>query len=111
VSAAAINERSLANLKPWRPGQSGNPGGMSKERRELYEAIEKNHVPRVLDVLLALFNLAIEGDVAAARLWLDQVRGPVKARSEDELERAVETKLLEMAAAVRAAKVAGVGGG
>lgn len=83
-------------LTPWRKGQSGNPRGMSAERRALYDAIETNEVPKVLAMLGALYTRGIQGDDIAARLWLDQVRGPVKARKDDEIERAVEEKLLEL---------------
>jgi len=78
-------------------GVSGNPHGVSKERRELYQAIEKHEIPKVLGLLAALYDRALEGDTIAAKLWLDQVRGPLKQRKDGEdLESAIELKLLEM---------------
>jgi hypothetical protein len=81
---------------PPKGGRSPNPSGLSKERRELVEAIERSEVPRVMEMLHALFVRGIEGDDIAAKLWLDQVRGPVKARDDDAIARAAEEKLLEM---------------
>lgn len=97
-------------LTPWKPGQSGNPSGMTRERRALYKAIEESEVPKVLAMLAALYDRGIDGDDAAARLWLDQVRGPVKARDDDAIEQAVEQKIGEMLAEVRARKAAEGGG-
>lgn len=83
-------------LKPVPPGVSGNPAGVSKERRELYQAIEKREVPKVLALLNALYERALDGDTIAAKLWLDQVRGPLKRRDDDDIENAVESKLMEL---------------
>jgi len=103
-----VNDAGNRAIAPyrWRPGQSGNPAGLSGERRALYDAIEKRCVPRTLALLDQLLEQAMAGDVAAARLWLDQVRGPVKARQEDEIERAVEQRILELIARAKAAKLA-----
>jgi hypothetical protein len=103
--AVVVTQPHGGALRPWRRGQSGNPSGLSKERRELYQAIEKTEVPKVLTMLAALYDRGLEGDVAAARLWLDHVRGPVKARDEDALEQAVEQKVMEMIAEARARKM------
>lgn len=83
-------------LRTQPKGVSGNPAGMSKERKELLSAIESNCIPRVLKVLDVLEGRALAGDTIAARLWLDQVRGPLKPRDNDDIERAVEEKLLEL---------------
>jgi hypothetical protein len=49
------------------PGTSGNPGGRSKERRALSEAIEGEEVPKVVAMLDALFDRGIRGDNIAAK--------------------------------------------
>lgn len=93
-------------LTPWQPGRSGNPSGLTRERRALYKAIEESEIPKVLAMLEALYTRGLAGDDAAARLWLDQVRGPVKARDDDAIEQAVETKIGELLAEARARKAA-----
>lgn len=85
----------------WKPGQSGNPAGTSKERRALCAAIDANEIPKVLTLLAQLYDQAMLGDVAAARLWLDQVRGPVKTHGDEEIERAVERRIQELISEAR----------
>lgn len=92
-------------LTPWKPGQSGNPDGSGRARRALFHAIEKTEIPKVLTLLAQLYEQALGGDVAAARLWLDQVRGPVKARTDDEIEHAVEQRILELVSQARARNI------
>lgn len=51
-----MNENSLANLKPFQPGQSGNPGGLNSETHRLIkDSAEK---------AARLQNLLIEGVLA-----------------------------------------------
>lgn len=51
-----MNENSLANLKPFQPGQSGNPGGINSETHRLIkESAEK---------AARLQNLLIDGILA-----------------------------------------------
>jgi hypothetical protein len=97
-------------LKVWPKGKSGNPSGLSRERRELYRAIEEREIPKVLDMLDALYQRGIAGSDSAARMWLDHVRGPVKPRDDDAIESAVEQKVMEMIAEARARKAAESGG-
>lgn len=94
----------------WKPGQSGNPSGLTRERRALYAAIEQSQVPKVVAMLDALFERGIEGDDAAARLWLDQVRGPVKAREQDAIDVAVEQRIVELVSAAKRARIEGNAG-
>jgi hypothetical protein len=92
-------------LTPYRKGQTGNPGGLTPERRALLDAIEKNHIPKVTAMLDRLFDIASGDDlvpaVAAAKLWLDQVRGPVKARDDDAIMTAVHEQLVALIMAAR----------
>jgi hypothetical protein len=48
--ASGVSERSLANLKPWKPGQSGNKDGYPKTDPELVEAF-RERTPTALAVL------------------------------------------------------------
>ena len=69
-----------AHLVPhrWRPGQSGNPGGSSTRQRDLNAAVRDMVKPgHVRDVIATLYNLAVAGDVSAAKIFLDRVVGPV----------------------------------
>lgn len=79
--SGAGRERSLANLRPWAPGESGNPGGGSRRQRMQHEARwSGEHGPdQTLAVLSKLHALALAGDVQAAKIYLDRVVGPVRA--------------------------------
>jgi hypothetical protein len=62
----------------WKPGQSGNPAGRprgSGDVSQLREAI-RHKVPTIIDKLT---ELAVSGDVGAARLLLERVIPPLKA--------------------------------
>lgn len=67
----------LENLTPWKPGQSGNPGGRPKTK-QARQAFQK-----LIDELglepaaRAIYTKACEGDVAAFREMLDRVDGKV----------------------------------
>lgn len=56
MSRGRVSEKSLANLKPFKPGQSGNPGGRSpiiKEIRTLAQSNGKEAFQRVLDLMMS----------------------------------------------------------
>lgn len=95
-SVSVVPSHGHGKLTPWAKGQSGNPSGISPERRALLDAIEKNEVPKVLGMLAALYERGIGGDNFAAKEWLAQVRGPVKPRGDEQLEAAIELKLMEL---------------
>lgn len=46
-----ISERSLANLRPWQPGQSGNPGGRPRIVGELKD-LAREHTAEAFKTLL-----------------------------------------------------------
>jgi len=96
---------------PWRKGETGNPTGWTKERRELALAIEKTQIPKVLEMLDALFARGIEGDDIAAKLWLEQVRGPLKPRPDDAIESAVDQRIMELVSEARRRAGNGQNGG
>lgn len=100
-SAMVVPSHGHGRLTPWQKGQSGNPTGITPERRALLDAIERNEVPKVLTMLAALYDRGIAGDDIAAKEWLLQVRGPVKPRTDEQLETAIEAKLLEMISEAR----------
>ena len=66
------------SLKPWKPGQSGNPAGRTPgvgPIAKLRVAIEKD----LPDIIKTLVTSAKSGDVGAARLLLERVLPPIKA--------------------------------
>lgn len=84
--ADADRELSKSEIKRhggmWLPGQSGNPNGRPKGRknhlselkRELEIAVRDNLNPKVIrGILERMAELAIAGDVKAAKLILDKV--------------------------------------
>ena len=102
--------RSLANLKPFRKGQSGNPKGRPKGislseayRRVLAEVDESDPQRRTFAEILAeqMIGKAKRGDVQAAREIADRVEGKPRQRleiSEQELDRQIEEALRVLAA-------------
>jgi hypothetical protein len=84
----------------WRAGQSGNPGGSSHKQRDLNAAVRDTQTPeRVRMVMEALFIRATRGfDVAAAKVYLDRVVGPVTPEDVDLSE--APTEVLEWLAAL-----------
>ena len=60
-------ERRLANLKPFAPGTSGNPGGQSKEKREFLEALRGEDSGEVYDAMMRLVRA--DNPQAVLRAW------------------------------------------
>src|SRR5262249_8196338 len=85
--AAAKCESVSAQLQPhhWRPGQSGNPGGLPRGTPKVSVALmkllrtapEERYEPGNKADLLAmrLFKSAMQGDTMAAREILDRIEG------------------------------------
>jgi hypothetical protein len=70
--------------RPFAKGESGNPGGRPKKLREVEAAIEAATEPaKVVAVVEKLQELALGGDVHAARVYLDRVLGPVRPERHD----------------------------
>lgn len=62
-------------LRPWRPGQSGNPGGRPKVNPELRRAAQ-DHSAEALDVLVEVMRTGKPGErLLAAREILDRAYG------------------------------------
>lgn len=86
-SSEAKKQKRLANLKPWKPGQSGNPSGRPKRNpisdalREIMEEIDPRTKKLIARRLAdALVKKALAGDVKAAALIGDRVEGKVPIR-------------------------------
>ncbi len=62
-------------LRPWQPGQSGNPGGRPKVNPELRRAAQEHSV-EALDVLVEVMRTGRPGErLQAAREILDRAYG------------------------------------
>lgn len=70
-----VNHRSIANLRPWRKGQSGNPGGRPKKliTDAILDAIEEDP-QQVKKVATSLLKRAAKTDSAFVALR-DTVQG------------------------------------
>ena len=63
-------------LKPWQPGQTGNPGGSNG--RPVTQALMRKLDPATLDRLAeSIVNLALSGNIAAIMLILERIEGKV----------------------------------
>jgi hypothetical protein len=67
----------------WKPGQSGNPAGRKPGTGEVAQ-IRAAIAGRVPELLAAMMNKALEGDVGAARLLLERAVAPLKAAEQAE---------------------------
>lgn len=80
--AKKVNPASLKNLKPWRPGETGNPSGrgvlQGAIRKELEEA--KGDKTKLLLIVRRLIDDSLNGDHVATRELLD--RGYGKAQQQ-----------------------------
>ena len=67
--------------KPWPRGVSGNPAGRRKGSGEV-AAVRAAIAARVPELLAAMLERALAGDVQAARLLLERAIAPLKAAEE-----------------------------
>lgn len=70
--------KSKKSSTTWKPGQSGNPTGRRPGTGEATK-IRALIAERVPELLEALMNRALSGDVGAARLLLERSIAPLKA--------------------------------
>lgn len=70
--------RGTQNLRPWKPGQSGNPSGVSSAAKQLQKALEgdwKDAHKRLRDLLFSDDErVALE----AAKFYIDHIKGKAK---------------------------------
>ena len=80
------------NLKPWKPGQSGNPGGRPKKRpiTDCYDALLDKPLPDELVRLLKVKKGTTYGEAIALGQAISAIKG--KAESAREIREALEGK-------------------
>lgn len=84
--------RSLANLKPWKPGQSGNPSGKRKhdKAKEIAQAIfEENEEA----VYVALGKALLKGNAYAFKELAERAYGKLKETHEHNLGSSILDRL------------------
>ena len=81
----------IKNLKPFKPGQSGNPNGRPKKLDSLQRIIEqvmnepgKGGKPAIYNIVHALIQKAEKGDIRAIQEILDRYYGKPKSSLEIE---------------------------
>ena len=99
------------NLKPFKPGQSGNPGGRPKKRlidEVLTELLETADSSEALAVARALIKKAKKGDSKAAQLVAERTQGKpkqkiemsgsldLKSKSDEELKAMLQTLIAKL---------------
>jgi hypothetical protein len=82
-------------LKPFQPGQSGNPGGRRKKPL-IVEALEEigaaNDSEKAKKVAARLYSSALQGSVPAAKLIVEYLHGKPKRAEEDAKKEPTLTK-------------------
>lgn len=68
----------LENLKPFKPGQSGNPKGAAKKIPELNALLSNIKESDYQAIINKLTQLAKKGNVRASEVLLDRAFGKVK---------------------------------
>jgi hypothetical protein len=92
---------------PWKKGESGNPAGRKPGTGEVAK-IRARITERVPELLAALMEKALEGDVGAARLLLERTIAPLKAVEQPEALTLPEGPLTDQGRAVLRATASGV---
>ena len=83
-----MHPNSLANLKPWKPGQSGNPKGRPPKVRTIPDILRRLGQERVKDgeqtrleaVLRKVYDLALEGQAWAVQFIAERTEGKAPER-------------------------------
>ena len=90
----------------WKPGQSGNPKGRPKGSGDVAK-IRSAIATRIPELLEAMMQRALDGDVGAARLLLERTVAPLKATDMGQPLNLPNGTLTEQGRAVMAAVSAG----
>ena len=74
----------VQNLKPWKPGQSGNPGGRPKKKplTAAYAAILTKKIPASVARKLQLLGRPTYAQVIAMSIAQEAIKGKVHAAAE-----------------------------
>lgn len=93
-----FNEASARNLRPFQPGQSGNPGGRGKRiLPRIDEILKANNLEPITELLKLLPNLK---DREQAQIWLEILpyihakQKPMEEHEVDELEKMTTAELV-----------------
>ncbi len=102
------SEKSLANIKPWKKGESGNPSGRPKRRpiTEAYMLLSKRKLPKKIREALGLSSAATWADGVAYGQMLNAAKG--KHGNAQEIREAIEgkaTQRIELSGAADAAPI------
>jgi len=83
------------NLRPWQPGQSGNPGGRPKRKplTDAYAALLDKPIPPDMARQLRISEASTYAEVVAMALLKEAVKGKVNAAAE--LADRVEGRVME----------------
>jgi len=74
------------NLRPWKAGESGNPGGRKRKPmidRALEEALTANDSEKAKRIAERLISSAANGSIAAAKLIAERVEGRPQKNAAD----------------------------
>lgn len=96
---STITESQRSGLKPWKPGQSGNPLGLSRIESDYRNAVKaairgQETTDHVCSVVEAMRKMALRGGKtapAAAKVYLEAVG--VKAETNEVIEAEVQRRL------------------
>ena len=102
-----MTESTTKRTGPWKKGESGNPAGRKPGTGEVAK-IRARIAARVPELLAALMEKALEGDVGAARLLLERTIAPLKAVEQSEALSLPDGSLTDQGRAVLRATASGV---
>ena len=89
----------------WKPGQSGNPKGRPKGSGDVAQ-IRSSIATRIPELLEAMMQRALDGDVGAARLLLERAIAPLKAAEQSQALSLPDGTLTQQGRAVMASVAA-----
>ena len=96
-------------MAKFTPGESGNPKGRPRGRKDRRAALRELIAPHVPAILERVVQAALSGDMAAAKLLLERTVPALRPRSElVRIEMTPDATLAERGAAVVAATLAGI---
>ena len=104
VKKTQTNPQSLANLKKWQPGRSGNPSGRPHKRpiTDRYVQILETLLPDKIRKALGLPKGATHGDAIALAQAYQAIKGKTEAARE--IREAIEGKTAQRDDSAEAAK-------